>query len=62
MKTFSEVIHYKVRIDIARKYFREAIQNGKWVTDDCPKEYKRHKNECLKELGMLDLIEEDKPF
>jgi len=59
---FPEVIHYKVRIDIARKYFREAIQNGKWVTDDCPKEYKRHKNECLKELGMLDLIEEDKPF
>jgi len=40
MKTFSEVIHYKVRIDIARKYFREAIQNGKWTTDDCPKAYR----------------------
>ena len=30
------MIYYKVRVDIARKYVREAIQNGKWVTDDCP--------------------------
>ena len=55
---FPEVIHYQVRIDIARKYFRDAIENGKWVTDDGPEEFKRLKNEVLKKLGMLDLIED----
>jgi len=46
------VIHYEVRIDVARKYFKEAIQRRKWVTDECPEEYKRYKKDVLNQLRI----------
>jgi len=49
---FPEVIHYEVRIDVARKYFKEAIQRRKWVTDECPEEYKRYKKDVLNQLRI----------
>ena len=52
------MIHYQARTFTARNYFKDAIKNGKWVTDKCPEEFKRHKNEVLEKLDMHDLIEE----
>jgi len=52
---FPEMIHYRVRTDVARKYVREAIQNGKWKTNDCPES----KNEVLRRLDMHDLIKDE---
>ncbi|PKC02569.1 hypothetical protein RhiirA5_425056 [Rhizophagus irregularis] len=48
---FPEVIHYKVRKDVMRKYVREAINNGKWKSDD------EYREKVLKQIDMLDLIQ-----
>ncbi|CAB4397512.1 unnamed protein product [Rhizophagus irregularis] len=48
---FPEVIHYKVRKDVMRKYVREAINNGEWKSDD------EYREKVLKQIDMLDLIQ-----
>ncbi|GBC10634.1 hypothetical protein RclHR1_00980011 [Rhizophagus clarus] len=47
---FPEVIHYKVRRDITRKYVSEAIKNGKWKSDE------KYREKVLRQIDMLDLI------
>ncbi|PKK75026.1 hypothetical protein RhiirC2_774130 [Rhizophagus irregularis] len=48
---FPEVIHYKVRKDVMRKYVREAVNNGEWKSDD------EYREKVLKQIDMLDLIQ-----
>lgn len=43
---FPEVIHYKVRKDVMRKYVGEAIKNGKWKSDDGYRERYGNKSIC----------------
>jgi hypothetical protein len=48
---FPDVIHYKVRRDVMRKYVDEAIKNEKWKSDG-----KKYREKVLRQIDMLDLI------
>jgi len=50
---FPNVIHYKVRIDVIRKYVKKAIEDNKWKSDS------KYRNKILKQLDLIDLVEDD---
>ena len=50
---FPEIIHYKARLDVARKYARMAIEDKKWESEQ------KYQDKVLRQLDLLDLIEDN---
>ena len=45
---FPEVIHYRARLDVARKYVKNVIEDKTWKSDQ------KYQNKVMKQLGLLD--------